>query len=70
MALTSVSSLVAVVIKGSMITESKCHQNNSPVVYGGYMGGGGGWIDRVADMNMLKVYVPPSSINSTINGIK
>ena len=26
--------------------------------------GGGGWIDRVADMNMLKCYVPPSLINS------
>ena len=24
------------------------------------------WIDRVADMNMLKVYVPPSSINSSV----
>ena len=27
---------------------------------------GGWWIDRVADMNMLKVYVPPSSINSSV----
>ena len=26
----------------------------------------GWWIDRVADMNMLKVYVPPSSINSPV----
>ena len=24
------------------------------------------WIDRVADMNMLKVYVPPFSINSSV----
>ena len=27
---------------------------------------GGWWIDRVADMNMLKVYVPPTSINSSV----
>ena len=24
------------------------------------------WIDRVADMNMLKCYVPPPSINSSV----
>ena len=29
-------------------------------------GGGGGLIDRVADMNMLKAHVPPSSINSYV----
>ena len=28
--------------------------------------GGGGWIYRVAGMNMLKVYVLPSSINSSV----
>ena len=27
---------------------------------------GGWWIDRVADMNMLQGYVPPSSINSSV----
>ena len=27
---------------------------------------GGWWIDGVADMNMLKVYAPPSSINSSV----
>ena len=26
----------------------------------------GWWIDLVVDMNMLKVYVPPSSINSSV----
>ena len=26
----------------------------------------GGWIDSVADMNMLKCYVPPPSINSSV----
>ena len=31
----SISSLVAVVIKGLIIWESKCHQNNSPVVCDG-----------------------------------
>ena len=36
-ALTSISSLVAIVIKGLMIWESKCHQNNSPVVCDGYV---------------------------------
>ena len=28
--------------------------------------GGGWWIDRVTDMNMLKVYVPSSFINSSV----
>ena len=36
-ALTSISSLVAIVIKGLMIWGSKCHQNNSPVVCDGYV---------------------------------
>ena len=36
-ALTSISSLVAIVIEGLMIWESKCHQNNSPVVCDGYV---------------------------------
>ena len=36
-ALTSISSLVAIVIKGLMIWGSKCHQNNSSVVYDGYV---------------------------------
>ena len=36
-ALTSISLLVAIVIKGLMIHESKCHQNNSPVVFDGYV---------------------------------
>ena len=36
-ALTSFSSLVAIVIKGLMIWGSKCHQNNSPVVCDGYV---------------------------------
>ena len=27
---------------------------------------GGWWIDRVADIIMLKFYVPPSSINSSV----
>ena len=27
---------------------------------------GGWWIDRATDMNMLKVYVPPSPINSSV----
>ena len=31
-ALTSISWLVVIVIKGLMIWGSKCHQNNSPVV--------------------------------------
>ena len=35
--LTSISSLVAIVIKGLMIWGSKCHQRNSPVVCDGYM---------------------------------
>ena len=33
--------------------------------YNGYYMGGW-WIDRVADMNMLKVYIPPSSTNSSV----
>ena len=33
----SISSLVAVVIKGSMISGAKCHPNNSPVVCDGYV---------------------------------
>ena len=33
----SISSLVAIVIKGLMICGSKCHQNNSPVVCDGYV---------------------------------
>ena len=36
-ALTSISSLVAIVIKGLMIWGSKCHQNNSPMVCDGYV---------------------------------
>ena len=36
-ALTSISSLVAIVIKGLMIWRSKCHQNNSPVACDGYV---------------------------------
>ena len=36
-ALTSFSSLEAIVIKGLMIWGSKCHQNNSPVVCDGYV---------------------------------
>ena len=36
-ALTSCSSLVAIVIKALMIWESKCHQNNSSVVCDGYV---------------------------------
>ena len=35
--LTSISSLVAIVIKGLMIWGSKYHQNNSPVVYDDYV---------------------------------
>ena len=35
-ALTSISSLVAIVTKRLMIWRSKCHQNNSPVVCDGY----------------------------------
>ena len=33
----SISLLVAIVIKDLMIWESKCHQNNSPVVCDGYV---------------------------------
>ena len=33
----SFSSLVAIVIKGLMIWRSKCHQNNSPVGFDGYV---------------------------------
>ena len=36
-ALTSFSSLEAIVIKGLMIWGSKCHQNDSPVVCDGYV---------------------------------
>ena len=36
-ALTSISSLVDIVIKGLMIWGSKCHQTNSPVVCDGYV---------------------------------
>ena len=36
-ALTSFSSLVAIVIKGLMIWGSKCHQNNSPVICDDYV---------------------------------
>ena len=36
-ALTSISSLVAIVIKGLIIWGSKCHQNNSPVVCDDYV---------------------------------
>ena len=36
-ALTSFSSLVVIVIKGSVIWGSKCHRNNSPVVCDGYV---------------------------------
>ena len=36
-ALTSISSLVAIVIKGLMIWGSKYDQNNSPVVCDGYV---------------------------------
>ena len=35
--MTSISSLVAIVIKGLMIWGSKFHQNNSPVVCDGYV---------------------------------
>ena len=35
--LTSISLLVAIVIKELMIWGSKCHQNNSPVVCDGYV---------------------------------
>ena len=35
--LTSISSLVAIVMKGLMIWGSKCHQNNLPVVWDGYV---------------------------------
>ena len=35
-ALTSISSLVAIVIKGLIIWGAKCHQNDSPVVRDGY----------------------------------
>ena len=36
-ALTSFSSLVAIVIKGLLIWGSKYHQNNSPVLCDGYV---------------------------------
>ena len=36
-AITSISSLVAILIKGLMIWGSKCHQNNSSVVCGAYL---------------------------------
>ena len=36
-ALTNISSLVAIIIEGLMIWGSKRHQNNSPVVYDGYV---------------------------------
>ena len=36
-ALTSISSSVAVVIKGLIIWGSKCHAKHSPVVWGGYV---------------------------------
>ena len=36
-ALTSISSLVAIVIKGFMIWRLKCHQNNSLVASDGYV---------------------------------
>ena len=35
--MTSISSLVAIVIKGLMIWGSKIHQNNAPVVCDGYV---------------------------------
>ena len=35
--LTSISSLVAIVIKGLIIWRSKCHQNNSAEVCDGYV---------------------------------
>ena len=36
-AVTSFSSLVAIVMKGSMIWGLKCHQNNFPVACDGYV---------------------------------
>ena len=36
-ALKSISSLVAVVIEELLIWGLKCHQNNSPVAYDGYV---------------------------------
>ena len=42
---------------------SQQHVNNG---YWAMMIWGGWWIDRVADMNMLKCYAPPSSINSSV----
>ena len=46
-ALISISSLVAIVIKGLMIWESKCHQNNFPVVCNGYVKYEGAEVDKL-----------------------
>ena len=45
-ALTTISSLVAVVIKGLMIWRSKCHQNDPPVVCDGYVKYEGEAVDK------------------------
>ena len=45
--LTSISLLVAVVIKGLMIWGSKCHQNSSPVVCDGCVNYEEGEVDRL-----------------------
>ena len=45
--LTSISSLVAIVIKGLMIAGSKYHQNNFPVVCDGYVMYEGAEVDRL-----------------------
>ena len=53
-ALTSISSLVAIVIKGLVIWGSICHQNNSPVACDGYVKYEEAEFDRLVATSILK----------------
>ena len=53
-ALTRISSLVAIVIKGLMILGSKCHQNNSPVVCDDYVRYEEAELDKLVHVAILK----------------
>ena len=53
-ALTSISSLVAVVFTRLVIWRSKCHQNNSPVVCDGYVKYEEALFDRLHVVAILK----------------
>ena len=65
-ALTSFSSLVAIVIEGLTIWGSKYHQNNPPVVFDGYVKYDEAEVDRL--VTILKTNSPPR--RGLLNNIK